>query len=201
MRVAATVLCAAVTALVLSPTPALAHDALIASSPEDEQTLDSPPEEVRLTFSGRPMDVSTAVLVLDSESEAVTTTEPLVEEHDVSVELPPEMADGGYAVRWRVVSSDGHPISGSFTFQVGEGGPPPPDLEAAPAAEPDGEDEGDTDAAAAPASAGLPREAVLSLIGALIGLLFYAAYLRFRKTAGRVPRPAGQTVTNETETR
>lgn len=199
MRVPATVLCAAVTALLLSPAPALAHDALIASSPEDEQTLDSAPEEVRLTFSGRPMDVSTAVLVLDSESEAVATTEPLVEEHDVSVELPPEMADGGYAVRWRVVSSDGHPISGSFTFQVGEGGPPPPDLEAAPPMSPEEED--DTDAAAAPATAGLPREAVLSLAGALIGLLFYTAYLRFRNAAGRVPRPAGQIVPNETETR
>jgi hypothetical protein len=30
------------------------------------------------------------------------------------------MPEGSYQVRWRVVSSDGHPISGSFEFAVGQ---------------------------------------------------------------------------------
>ena len=126
MRPPARALCAAVAVLVLTPAPASAHDSLVAAAPEDGQVLQAPPEEVVLTFSGEVMDVSTAVVVLDPAAEAVPTTEPRVEGRDVSVALPPDLAEGGYAVRWRVVSGDGHPISGAFTFRVGEGGPPPP---------------------------------------------------------------------------
>ncbi|MBQ1083230.1 copper resistance CopC family protein [Nocardiopsis sp. B62] len=189
-------LCAVTTAVVLTPAPALAHDTLLSSVPGDEQAVPTAPDEVRLTFSGEPMDVSTAVLVLDSEAEPVATTEPLVDGHEVSVELPPDLADGGYAVRWRVVSSDGHPISGALTFEVGEGGPPPPDLEAAPANETDGED-----AAAAPSpNVTLPREAVMALAGALTGLLIYAAALRLRRPTDP-RRPMTQHTRAEQETR
>ncbi|MFE1166038.1 copper resistance protein CopC [Nocardiopsis sp. NPDC058789] len=190
MRGTLALLCAVTTALVLTPAPALAHDTLLSSTPEDQQALPSAPDEVRLTFSGPPMDVSTAVLILDSAAEPVTTTEPLVDGHEVSVELPSDLADGGYAVRWRVVSSDGHPISGALTFQVGEGGPPPPDLEAAP---PDESDDGG--AVAGPSTTlAPPREAVLALVGALIGVLLYAAALRLR-------RPRSQHTPTEQEVR
>ncbi|SIO89838.1 copper resistance CopC family protein [Nocardiopsis sp. JB363] len=192
----------AIAALVLlTPTPAFAHDTLLSSSPEDEQRLGSSPREIVLNFSGEVMDVSTAVVVLDSAAETVDTTEPLVEGTDVSVEPSGELADGGYAVRWRVVSSDGHPISGTFTFHVGEGGPPPPSLDAAPAEEPD-EDEEVAGEAGEPAIAnGLPRGALLALIGALVGLVLYAGALRVRRTNGQERRPATQHTPEETETR
>jgi methionine-rich copper-binding protein CopC len=200
MRNAPRVLFAVVAVLVLTPAPALAHDTLLSSTPEDEQALESAPGEVTLTFSGEVMDVSTAVVVLDSEAEAVPTTDPLVEGHDVSVDLPQELAAGGYAVRWRVVSSDGHPITGTFTFQVGEGGPPPPPLDAAPAAEAD--EEGSSNTAEEPSSAaGVPRSLVLALVGALVGLLLYAAALCVRRVSGQRPRSTNPHIPDETETR
>jgi methionine-rich copper-binding protein CopC len=168
-------------AVALVPVPASAHDSLVASTPEDGQSLRSAPEEVVLTFSGEVMDVSTAVLVLDSRAESVHTTDPLVRGHDVSVELPGEIAEGGYAVRWRVVSGDGHPISGTFTFEVGEGGPPPPPLDAVPEEEPVESDPAPESVASGPVADLFPRTAVLALVGALGGLLLHLAALRLRR--------------------
>lgn len=186
--------------VLLTPTPAFAHDTLLSSSPEDEQRLGSSPQEIVLNFSGEVMDVSTAVVVLDSQAETVDTTEPLVDGTDVSVEPRGELTDGGYAVRWRVVSSDGHPISGTFTFHVGEGGPPPPSLDAAPAEEPDEED-ASGEAGESAITNGLLRSALLALIGALVGLVLYAGALRVRRTNGQERRPATQHTPEETETR
>ena len=33
---------------------------------------------------------------------------------------PAELADGAYTVNYRVVSDDGHPVTGSFAFTVGD---------------------------------------------------------------------------------
>ena len=41
------------------------------------------------------------------------------EDEVVTADLPDELADGTYVVAWRVVSADGHPISGSLTFSIG----------------------------------------------------------------------------------
>lgn len=216
MRVRTRALCATVVVLALTPAPASAHDSLIASAPEDSQVLQGSPEEVALTFSGQVMDVSTAVVVLDSGAEAVPTSDPIVEGHGVSVELPPDLADGGYAVRWRVVSGDGHPISGTFTFQVGEGGPPPPPLDAAPAeedtedstrtpaegSEGSAEDGGDQGSAPAPALAGpLTRTAALALAGALGGFLVHLTVLRLDRARANGRPPTAPSTMTEKETR
>ena len=61
--------------------------------------------------------------VLDATGERVEAGEP---EHPggdgaaVAASLP-DLDDGAYVVAWRVVSSDSHPVSGAFTFRVGEG--------------------------------------------------------------------------------
>ncbi|HMC68233.1 MAG TPA: copper resistance protein CopC, partial [Mycobacteriales bacterium] len=38
------------------------------------------------------------------------------------LKLPlPKLTDGGYVLTWRVVSADGHPVSGGITFRIGNG--------------------------------------------------------------------------------
>ena len=32
----------------------------------------------------------------------------------------PSLAPGSYRVEWRIVSADGHPVSGALTFSIGE---------------------------------------------------------------------------------
>ena len=50
----------AAVALALAPSPALAHDVLTSSDPEDGATLETVPEEVVLTFNNAPMVYSPA---------------------------------------------------------------------------------------------------------------------------------------------
>src|SRR5207244_6636430 len=42
------------------------------------------------------------------------------------VPLEPHLAEGWYLVYWRVISADGHPVRGAFTFQIGPNPGPAP---------------------------------------------------------------------------
>lgn len=206
MRGVVRTLCLTVALLVAVPAPASAHDVLLSTVPEDAQVLSSAPEEVVLTFSGEVMDVSTAVVVLDPRAETVSTSAPEVDGHQVSVRTLEEVPEGGYAVRWRVVSSDGHPISGTFTFQVGEGGPPPPALDAAPAearspAAETASDQGTADASNASTPFVPLRTSALALIGALGGVLLYVIVLRLRRASAPAAPTVNPTDPSEKETR
>ena len=111
--------------MVLPLLPASAHDELTAVSPEPDSVLTTAPEELELTFSGEVMDIGHQVLVTDSEGRSVTEG-PLEPEGNRIVQ-PLSGAgteDETYRVVWRVVSSDGHPIEGTFSYDVGSGGEP-----------------------------------------------------------------------------
>lgn len=118
----------AAAALTLLPAlPASAHDELTAVSPEPGSVLTTPPEELELTFSGEVMDIGHQVRVTDSEGRSVTEGE--LEPRGNRVVQP--LADAGpedetYHVVWRVVSGDGHPIEGTFAYEVGDGAEPSP---------------------------------------------------------------------------
>ena len=40
----------------------------------------------------------------------------------MAINVPGDLAAGGYVVTWRVISADSHPVHGAFTFQIGKGG-------------------------------------------------------------------------------
>lgn len=98
--------------------PALAHDELIGSSPEQGEVLDASPEAIGLSFSNDIIEVGTAVVVVDHHGEELTVDEPVIAGSEVTVELPADLS-GDYQVRWHAVSSDGHPIEGTIDFGVG----------------------------------------------------------------------------------
>ena len=82
--------------------------------------LVAPPGQVELTFS-EPVEVSLgAVRVYDSNAERVEEGEVRHDGGDSVVQPLGDLANGSYVVTWRVVSADGHPIHGAFTFQVGD---------------------------------------------------------------------------------
>ena len=170
----------ALTALGLAP--AAAHDEVLSTSPEQDAVLETAPEEIELTYSGEIMDIGHQVLVTDSEGQSVTEG-PL--ERDGSQVIQPladtGAQDGTYQVVWRVVSSDGHPIEGTYTYQVGDGADTTtaaPSLSSTPTDAPtDGSDSSAQaqDAAAQEDSGGLSGWAVgatvVVLALAVIGLL------------------------------
>lgn len=104
-------------AMALLAPAASAHDELVSSSLQSDEALDQAPTEVVLTFSGEPLELGTTAMVtdLDGTDHATSTT---VDGHDAVIAIGP-LEDGFYDVRWRVVSSDGHPLSGIIPFSVG----------------------------------------------------------------------------------
>lgn len=114
--IAASVLASA--ALVLAAQPALAHDELVASDPAADATVDASPAELTLTFSGAISDAPGAseVQVTDAAGTSLAG-EPTSQDNVLTVPLTGD-AEGVVTVLWKVVSSDGHPISGEYSFTV-----------------------------------------------------------------------------------
>lgn len=123
-RVAAVLLAPpAAAALALAPSPALAHDVLTGSDPENGASLDTVPEEVVLTFNNPPLesDSGNAIVVTGPDEETTYEEGELAfDGTEVSVALTPLDQAGEYTIAYRVVSSDGHPIQDTLTFSVTE---------------------------------------------------------------------------------
>jgi methionine-rich copper-binding protein CopC len=109
-------------------TAANAHDTLENTDPAQGATVTGL-SSVALTFSADPLgtDGATIIQVIGPDKKYYETACPDLNGPVVS--SPVALGGAGtYEVLWRVVSSDGHPISGSYTFAYG------PDATATPAA-------------------------------------------------------------------
>lgn len=102
--------------------PAQAHDELVSSNPSQNAQLSQAPQSLELTYSSEIMDLEGAnqVRVSNAAGESMTEGSPQVEGKQVIQDLKSDQQEGTYTVSWRVVSSDGHPIQGTFTYQVGQ---------------------------------------------------------------------------------
>lgn len=149
LAVLATVLLGA--AMLLAPAPAHAHDSLISSDPVDGATLETSPEQITLTYSAEVLEVSPVVHISEGESGEPVELTPVIDGPTVTAEIPEPLAAGTHTVQWRVVSSDGHPIEGSFTFTV-ETGPEPTEDQSTETADTGTGEATDTGEATAPAS-------------------------------------------------
>ena len=103
--------------------PAQAHDELVSSNPSQNAQLSQAPQSLELTYSGEIMDLDgvNQVRVSNAAGESMTEGSPQVEGKQIIQDLKRDQQEGTYTVSWRVVSSDGHPIQGTFTYQVGQG--------------------------------------------------------------------------------
>ena len=106
-------------ALALGPaSPAHAHAVLESSVPAGSSVLDTAPTDITLDFD-EPVTVEPgAIRLLDSAGKQITLGPPeRGTDASVVVSSVPDLKDGAYVVAWQVISQDGHPASGAFTFQ------------------------------------------------------------------------------------
>ena len=189
---AALVIAAALT--VGFPSVASAHDALVASTPAADSTVPTAPTEITLTFNGELLtDLGTAVVEVSTATEEdLTDGEPLTDGMVLTQRLTPVEEAGPVTVRWRVVSSDGHPIIGGFVYTV-ESAPQAPipsetlTATVTPTPEPTPTvTAGPSSADGADASSGLmvPVLIGLSIVIVAAGLLFLSVMLRRRAATG-----------------
>jgi len=116
-----------------SASPAHAHDELLGSDPAAGSAVDAVPAQLTLTFSAEIADDpgASVVEVTDADGASLSGGEPTVRDNVLTQPLDGD-ASGAVKVLWKVVSSDGHPISGEFSFTVAGSPTPTPTQTAAP---------------------------------------------------------------------
>lgn len=120
LRVAAIVLCAAAAMTPASAIARLLHATLLRSTPAANSHLAKSPETVRLVFSEQVVPELSQITVVNSNGDS-TRLKIANDPHDVHVLIGSEVGalSGRCKVVWRVLSADGHPVGGNFTFIVG----------------------------------------------------------------------------------
>jgi copper transport protein len=110
------------------PAAAWAHAALLRTVPEASRTINRAPPEVRLTYSEPVAPRFAIVSVTDAAGRQVTSGQPAAAPGAPQTLVTPlrRVPEGWYLVFWRVISADGHPVRGAFTFAVGPNPGPPP---------------------------------------------------------------------------
>lgn len=161
-------------ALVGVASPAFAHDELVGAVPATGGQVDALPPELVLTFSGVLLDEpgATEVVVTDATGASLTGGDPVLDGTKLTQPLTGS-ASGVVSVIWRVVSSDGHPVSGEYSFTVGDG---TASEASAPAESAPAEEEADSTAGIAFTATWIVAVvAVIALGGALVAVLIARA--------------------------
>jgi copper transport protein len=108
--------------LALGTTAASAHATLESSSPADGQSVLTSPSEIRITFSEAVTTISGGLSVLDADGTTVDVgNSEVVGGRTLVAPISETLSDGTYVATYRVLSADGHPVSGSLLFAVGAG--------------------------------------------------------------------------------
>ncbi|HEY9411440.1 MAG TPA: copper resistance CopC family protein [Jiangellaceae bacterium] len=111
----------AVVLSVVTASPATAHNTLISSSPEDGSTATTQPGVVELTFDQPVQNRFAQVAVVDPDERTYQSGDPEIVGATVTQAVD-DLPDGEYTIAYRVVSADGHPVSGTVTFTMAAGG-------------------------------------------------------------------------------
>ena len=110
------------------PATAFAHAALLRTTPSASVVITSSPPQVALVYSEAVEPRFAIVSVTDAGAHPQTAGPPHrspanADELDVPLK---HLRQGWYLVVWRVISVDGHPVRGAFTFAVGPNEGPAP---------------------------------------------------------------------------
>jgi methionine-rich copper-binding protein CopC len=178
---AGAVLFAACVVTLLAAGPAAAHSVLLATSPVTSSRIASAPAVVVLTFNEMPRGEYSDIHVVGPDGARRDSGHVKVLNDTVSEALGGTRPAGLYTVDWRVISADGHPVSGQFTFTAAAQAP------ALGARQPD------TVGAAATkkSSSSTGIVVVIVIVGLLIVVAAIVVLLRRRRPADTSRQPRG----------
>ncbi len=110
------------------PASAAAHAYLVRTVPSASGVVNTPPAQVSLTYDEAVEPRFAIISVTDASGRQVTSGSPHRSPSDPDTLVVPlkHVSEGWYLVYWRVISVDGHPVRGAFTFAVGPNQGPQP---------------------------------------------------------------------------
>ena len=175
-------LAATLAAVLLLAPSALAHATLEGTSPPRGATVKEQPSAVVFRFSEPVEGNFGAVRVYDVEGERADAGDafhPGGEGQKLGVHLKPGLPEGSYTATYRVVSADGHIVSGGYVFSIGKSGRAPEETVAELVA---GRDSGTATEIGLGVARGAQYAALAVALGALAFLL--AAWWPARRLVG-----------------
>jgi len=113
--------------LVMSLTPsfASAHTEILSSDPAAGSSVATWPTEISLTFNEELQSIgaekSNFVVVNNAVGDQISADDEKLSGSTIKVSLDPNTVQGPVLVYYRVVSADGHPVEGEYTFNFGVG--------------------------------------------------------------------------------
>ena len=126
---------AAALLLALLPATVAAHAELVEATPADGATVEGTPEEISAEFT-EPLETDGSTFSLRNaagERLAVGRIDPS-DDTRLIIDPVPDLAPGGYEVRWRAASADGHAENDTWTFTVTAAPSPAPTAASTPGA-------------------------------------------------------------------
>ncbi|TRZ38061.1 hypothetical protein CEQ21_21855 [Niallia circulans] len=99
---------------------ASAHAYIVNSTPSENESLDDSPTKATIEYNEKIQSGFAVLNVTNSAGEKVDKGNVTVEDKTISVDLKDDLKNDVYTMEWRVVSADGHSITGLVPFSIGE---------------------------------------------------------------------------------
>ncbi|OMH32520.1 hypothetical protein BGP79_08635 [Tersicoccus sp. Bi-70] len=122
LRSAGVILLLVLAVLGLGVPAAQAHDEITGTTPSNGATLATVPPSITLTFNETPEAIGAQVQIVDPAGTDQADGSVSITDATATQKIKVGAPAGAYTVHWRVVSSDSHPIEGTFTFTAKGGG-------------------------------------------------------------------------------
>jgi hypothetical protein len=109
---------------ILSFTSASAHGEITQAVPAADSKVLAAPTEVSIEFDGKLQTLGNesinSITVTDNQGQVISSPVSVVNGTKISNRLLLTDITGLVAVHYRIVSEDGHPVEGDYTFTIGE---------------------------------------------------------------------------------
>ena len=126
-------------AMLVGVTTASGHSQLVSSDPADGSVLSAPPTQLVLTFNEELLKEAVDVAIANGAGDVVSGDVATVVGAIATIPWPADLPPDNYSVSYRVVSGDGHPITGSigFSYTSNSNTPSAAAIEPTPVAKPE----------------------------------------------------------------
>ncbi|MEC0307065.1 copper resistance protein CopC [Paenibacillus lautus] len=104
--------------ILVFPTATWAHSKLETSTPAADAKLTESVQEVSLSFNENIDENLSTLKVKNAQGESVEVAEVKVNQNTMLGTLAAPLPSGSYTVEWKIVGGDGHPVDGTYAFEV-----------------------------------------------------------------------------------
>ncbi|MGN7400740.1 copper resistance CopC family protein [Cytobacillus praedii] len=108
---------AVLAAMTISTTSAFAHSHLGGSNPADGDVVSEPLNEIVLEFDGQ-IEQGSFIDVETTKGKEIKLEEIIIGEGTLTGTVAEPLPNDEYQVNWSIISADGHPLEGEFSFTV-----------------------------------------------------------------------------------